>query len=113
MIRIDTMWLAVEPIDMRAGADRLLARVVQVFGAAQAHHGYLFANSRGTRIKLLVHDGFGVWCAGRRLNAGHFTWASATSGGPASLELGRAQFDALVLGLPWQRLPELQLICRA
>jgi len=49
--------LAVDPIDMRAGADRLLARVVQVFGAAQAHQGYLFANARGTRIKLLVHDG--------------------------------------------------------
>ncbi|TMU73192.1 transposase, partial [Hydrogenophaga intermedia] len=31
--------LAADPIDMRAGADRLLARVVQVFGAAQAHHG--------------------------------------------------------------------------
>ena len=45
MIRIDAMWLATEPIDMRAGAERLLARVVQVFGAAQAHHGYLFANA--------------------------------------------------------------------
>ena len=45
----------------------------------------LLANARGTRIKLLVHDGFGVWCAARRLNAGHFTWASITSGGPASL----------------------------
>jgi transposase len=59
-IRIDAMWMAVEPVDMRAGADRLLARVVQVFGAARAHHGYIFANARGTRIKLLVHDGFGV-----------------------------------------------------
>ena len=86
MIRIDAMWLAVEPIDMRAGADRLLARVVQVFGAARAHHGYLFANTRGTRIKLLVHDSFGVWCAARRLNAGHFTWASVASGEPESLE---------------------------
>ena len=54
MIRIDAMWLAVEPIDMRAGADRLLARVVQVFGGARAHHGYLFANARGTRVKLVV-----------------------------------------------------------
>ena len=52
MIRIDAMWLAADPIDMRAGADRLLARVVQVFGAAQAHHGYLFANARGTCIKF-------------------------------------------------------------
>jgi Transposase IS66 family/IS66 C-terminal element/IS66 Orf2 like protein len=55
------MWLAVQPIDMRSGAERLLAQVVQVFGAAQAHHGYLFANARGTRVKLLIHDGFGVW----------------------------------------------------
>ena len=46
MIRIDAVWLAVNPIDMRTGVDRLLASVVQVFGAAQAHHGYLFANAR-------------------------------------------------------------------
>lgn len=112
MIRIDAMWLAAEPIDMRAGAERLLARVVQVFGAARAHHGYLFANARATRIKLLVHDGFGVWCAARRLNAGRFTWSNATPGSPASLALTREQFDALVLGLPWQRLPEMSLITR-
>jgi len=113
MIRIDAMWLAAQPIDMRAGADRLLARVVQVFGAAQAHHGYLFVNARGTRIKLLVHDGFGIWCAARRLNAGRFAWLTATTGAPTSLSLTRAQFDALILGLPWQRLPEMNLITRA
>src|SRR4051812_6309999 len=31
VIRIDAMWLAVEPVDMRAGADRLMARIVEVF----------------------------------------------------------------------------------
>lgn len=113
MIRIDAMWLAAEPVDMRAGADRLLARVVQVFGAAHAHHGYLFANARGTRVKLLVHDGFGVWCAARRLNAGRFAWVATTSTAPLSLSLTRAQFDALVLGLPWERLNELSTITRA
>ena len=50
VIRIDSLWLAVEPVDMRAGAERLLASVVHVFGSAQAHHGYLFANARTTRI---------------------------------------------------------------
>ena len=30
MIRIDALRLAAEPIDMRAGVERLLARVVQV-----------------------------------------------------------------------------------
>ncbi|MDM0029828.1 IS66 family insertion sequence element accessory protein TnpB [Variovorax saccharolyticus] len=110
MIRVDAVWLAVEPIDMRSGADRLLARVVQVFGAAQAHHGYLFANARATRIKLLVHDGFGVWCAARRLNLGGFVWPRKGSTGTNALTLTREQFDALVLGLPWQRLEALKRI---
>lgn len=112
MIRIDALWLAVEPMDMRAGAERLLASVVQVFGSAQAHHGYLFANARTTRIKLLVHDGFGVWCAARRLNAGRFVWPCGVSAGTAPMALTQAQFDALVLGLPWQRLTQMQVITR-
>ena len=112
MIRIDSLWLAVEPVDMRAGAERLLARVVQVFGCAQAHHGYLFANVRATRIKLLVHDGFGVWCAARRLNIGRFVWPPQASDGLAPMVLTQQQFDALVLGLPWQRLEQMKLITR-
>ena len=112
LMQVDAVWLAVEPIDMRAGAERLLARVVQVFGAAQAHHGYLFANARATRIKLLVHDGFGVWCAARRLNIGGFIWPRQARVGAAPVTLPREQFDALVLGLPWQRLEQLKLITR-
>ncbi|MBC3937252.1 IS66 family insertion sequence element accessory protein TnpB, partial [Undibacterium sp. CY7W] len=53
MIRIDSIWLATEPIDMRVGMDTALARVVQVFGAARPHHAYLFTNKRSTRIKVL------------------------------------------------------------
>ena len=34
VIRIDALWLAASPVDMRAGPERLLARVVQ--------HGDLF-----------------------------------------------------------------------
>jgi len=112
VIRIDSLWLAVEPADMRAGTERLLASVVQVFGSAQAHHGYLFANARSTRIKLLVHDGFGVWCAARRLNAGRFDWPRELSVGSTPMTLTQQQFDALVLGLPWQRLVQMQTITR-
>lgn len=60
MIRIEQVWLAIDPIDMRSGMDRLLARVVEVFGASQPHHAYVFANRRGTRLKVLV-------CTGLRL----------------------------------------------
>jgi transposase len=112
VIRIDALWLATSPVDMRAGPERLLARVVQVFGCAQAHHGYLFANARATRMKLLVHDGFGVWCAARRLNQGRFAWPREMSDAPAPMTLTQAQFDALVLGLPWQRLEQMQVISR-
>lgn len=112
VIRIDAVWLAVEPVDMRAGADRLLARVVQVFGAAQAHHGYLFANARASRMKLLVHDGFGVWCAARRLNAGGFEWPRSGAAAAAPVTLTQDQFDALVVGLPWQRLEQMKRITR-
>jgi transposase len=111
VIRIDALWLCTQPMDMRAGAERLLAQVVTTLGAAHAHHGYLFCNARASRIKLLVHDGFGVWCAARRLNAGGFVWTKS-AGAAAALQLTRQQFDALVLGLPWQRLPEMSVISR-
>jgi len=73
VIRIDAVWLAVEPLDMRAGTETALARVVKVFGEARAHHAYLFANRRANRIKVLVHDGIGIWLCARRLHQGSFT----------------------------------------
>lgn len=107
MIKIEAMWLAVAPLDMRAGTESALARVVNVFGAARPHHAYLFANRRANRMKVLVHDGIGVWLAARRLNQGKFVWPR--DGGP-TLTLTRAQLDALVLGLPWARIGEAGVI---
>ena len=68
MIRVEALWLSAAPLDMRAGMDTLLAHMVRVFGEARAHHAYLFANLRGTRMKVLVHDGQGIWLACRRLH---------------------------------------------
>lgn len=99
--------MAVQPLDMRLGTEAALARVVTVFGAAYPHHAYLFANRRANRMKVLVHDGIGVWLAARRLNAGKFVWSTATG---STLSLSRAQLDALVLGLPWQRLGDAGII---
>ena len=101
------MWLAVQPLDMRMGAEAALARVVNVFGAARPHHAYMFANKRADRLKVLVHDGIGVWLAARRLNNGRFVWPRDPTG---TLTLSNAQFDALVLGLPWQRVGEAGVI---
>jgi transposase len=108
MIRIDAVWMATEPMDMRAGTDTALARVVKVFGAAHPNHAYLFANRRTNRMKVLVHDGIGIWLAARRLHQGHFIWPNAQMGN--QLQISREQFDALVLGLPWHRLGQAGII---
>jgi transposase len=104
VIRIDAIWLAVEPLDMRAGVDTALARVVSVFGAARSHHAYLFMNHRASRVKVFVHDGFGLWLCARRLQHGHFIRPSTHLG--ARMELSTNQLQALVVGLPWERLNE-------
>lgn len=102
MIRIDAVWLAVAPIDMRAGTDTALARVVAVFGSARPHHAYVFTNRRANRLKVLAHDGFGLWLCARRLYQGRFVWP--VNAGSRRIELNREQLDALVIGLAWQRI---------
>ncbi|MDZ4128362.1 MAG: IS66 family insertion sequence element accessory protein TnpB [Hydrogenophaga sp.] len=94
--------MSTQPLDMRAGPETALACVVQVFGAAHPHHAYLFANARANRMKVLVHDGVGVWLAARRLNEGKFVWGDERLG--LRLTLSADQLQALVTGLPWQRL---------
>lgn len=108
MIRIEAIWLSTEPLDMRAGTETALARVVAVFGTARTHHAYCFANRRANRMKVLVHDGLGIWLAARRLHQGKFVWPSSDPG--TRLALTRPQLDALVLGLPWQRFGEENVI---
>ena len=99
MIRIDQIWLATEPMDMRAGPDTALARVVKQFSEAKAHHAYVFTNKRANRLKVLVHDGFGLWLAARRLHQGKFIRARDWQGN--QVQLDAEQLKALVLGLPW------------
>lgn len=108
LIRIDAIWLAAEPLDMRAGTDTALARVVKVFGAARPHHAYLFANRRSTRLKVLIYDGFGIWLAARRLNKGCFVWTDGAA--PITVALNDEQLRALVTGLPWKTLAHDHMI---
>jgi transposase len=104
VIRVDAAWFAVEALDMRAGVDTALARVVSMFGEARAHHAYLFMNKRANRMKVLVHDGFGVWLCGRRLYEGSFIRAHLSE--ERGVALSHEQLQAIVVGLPWQRLDE-------
>jgi transposase len=103
VIRVERIWLALGASDLRAGIDVLLAQVLRSFaGGAQPHHAYIFANRRADRLKVLVYDGVGMWLCTRRLQAGGFAWPHQAG---AALSLTREQFDWLVAGLPWQRMP--------
>ena len=92
--------MATAPLDMRAGTDTALARGITTLGEAHPLHAYVFANQRANRLKMLVHDGVGLWLAARRLHQRKLVWAPP---GSPNVALEHAQLNALVLGLPWQR----------
>lgn len=103
--RPERLWVAVAPVDMRLGADGLSRYVQRVLGADPCDGGaYLFRNKRGTRLKLLIWDGTGVWLCQRRLHRGQFAWPGS---GEALFALTQAQWDWLVAGVDWRRLSAL------
>lgn len=103
LIHLQAISLVSEPTDMRAGMDTLMTKAVQQFGQMMPHHAYLFSNRTHNRLKLIVHDGFGLWLCSRRLNKNCFKWSEADRG---NLSLQPDQLQALLLGLPWQQLGE-------
>ena len=64
-----------QPVDFRAGMDRLAA-LVQMTLRANPFAGdvYVFRSRRSDRVKLLVFDGTGLVLVTKRLERGHFVW---------------------------------------
>jgi hypothetical protein len=85
--------------------------LVHVFGTAQA----ITATSSPTHVphasSCWCITAFGIWCAARRLNQGRFALPVVGAVHPLPA-LSQAQFDVLVLGLPWQRLDQMRRIIR-
>lgn len=95
-------WLALAPVDLRCGIDRLLAKVGGELGCDARDGGaYVFRNRVGTRIKVLCLDAQGVWLSTRRLHEGTFHWPCANE---AVWSLTPEQFAWLCAGVNWQRL---------
>ena len=105
MIRPEQVWLAVEPVDMRLGIDGLSLKLQQALGRSPCDgSAYAFRNRNGTRIKLLIWEGTGVWLCQRRLHRGHFTWPRNPT---AVFTLTAIQWNGRVTGIEWQRLDAL------
>ena len=88
--------------------DTAMAQVLRAFGYIKPHCAYLFCNKRGHRMKVLVHDGLGMWLCARRLEQGKFHWAKVHQG--ESVALSPEQLQALIQGLPWQRIGRQQVV---
>lgn len=102
MIRAQEVWLVVEPVDMRGGIDGLSQRIQNLLGRSPCDGtAYGFRNRRGTRLKLIVWDGTGVWLCQRRLHRGRFHWPEAEA---TTVTLSDAQWAWLTAGVEWQRL---------
>lgn len=95
-------WLALSPVDLRCGIDRLLGTIGTVLDHdARAGGAYVFRNRAGTRIKMIYVDAQGVWLCVRRLHEGTFHWPRS---GEVAWSLSPEQFAWLAAGVDWQRL---------
>lgn len=102
MIRPEQIWLVVDAVDMRGGIDGLSQCIQNAVGRSPCDGtAYAFRNRRGTRMKLLIWDGTGVWLCHRRLHQGRFIWPTAQT---TTVTLSVRQWDWLVTGVDWQRL---------
>lgn len=94
-------YVAVAPVDLRCGIDRLLGQVAALGRDVRDGGAYLFRNRAGTRMKVLCVDGQGAWLCVRRLHQGSFRWPRADE---AVWTLSAEQFQWLAAGVDWQRL---------
>lgn len=98
----EAIWLAVQPVDIRAGIDRLSTYVQQALGRKPCDGtAYVFSNRRHTRLKVVCWDGNGAWMGVRRLHRGQFVWPKP---GETCWQLTAEQWQWLVAGVDWQRL---------
>lgn len=94
--------LAVEPVDIRQGIDRLSLCVQESLGKSPCDgSAYAFRNRAGNRIKLLVWDGTGVWLCVRRLHKGRFIWPQSHD---RVFTMPQADWQWLTAGVDWRRL---------
>src|SRR3982074_3806444 len=75
------VWLAVGRTDMRRGMNGLALQVQEAL-RRDPHAGdlFVFRGARGDLIKIIWHDGLGMWLYAKRLEKGRFMWPSPSDG---------------------------------
>ena len=94
------IYVALEPVDMRLGAERLGAMVREKMRAEPRSRAlFVFVGKRGTTMKVLTWDGTGTIVIHKKLDAGRFELPRATRPDEAHLVVSDAIFEAIHKGV--------------
>ena len=94
------VFVALEPCDMRAGANTLQSLVGERLKEdARSGALFVFTNKRRTLLKVLYWDGTGLWLMSKRLERGTFFWPAVSEEGQTKLKLAPEAFAMLTDGV--------------
>ncbi len=91
------VFVALEPIDLRYGFERLAGLVRERIGY-EARSGALlvFVGRRRTATKILFFDGTGICLLYKKLDRGTFAWPELPSDGATHVEIDDATLETLL-----------------
>ena len=94
------VFVALGPVDMRLGMERLGGLVRETMGREPRSRAlFVFINKRRTMVKVLSWDGTGMVLWHKKLDRGLFEVPRATRADATSVVLSEAAFEALFAGL--------------
>jgi transposase len=94
------IYVALEAVDMRLGAERLGALVREKMRAEPRSRAlFVFVGKRGHTMKVLTWDGTGTIVIHKKLDAGRFELPRATRVGEQHLIVSDAIFEAIHKGV--------------
>ena len=98
------VYLALGATDMRKGFEGLYGLVRdRLLCEPASGHLFLFCNARRNRLKILFWDGTGLWCCGKRLERGCFSWPAVSSNAETKVLLSHEELALLVGGIDLSR----------
>lgn len=94
------VFVALEPVDLRFGFERLAGWVREHVGYdARSGALFVFVGRRRTTLKIAFADGSGVCLFWKKLDRGTFALPEVPAAGAAHVEVDEATFEALLDGL--------------
>lgn len=94
------IYVALEPVDLRLGSERLGALVRERMRAEPRSRAlFVFIGKRGHTMKVLTWDGTGVIVIHKKLDAGRFELPRATRPGEQHLLVSDAIFEVIYQGV--------------